>query len=58
MLDEFKEELVAAVKAATAVLSDEEALAIVKICEQATDREIASVTEEYLTEQIEGDRQE
>lgn len=57
MSEEFKEELVNAVKAATEVLNDEEALAIVKICKIATDREIASVTEEYLAEQInsEGD---
>ena len=54
MSEEFKEELVNAVKAATAVLNDEEALAIVKICKIATDREIASVTEEYLAEQIKG----
>lgn len=52
MIEKLKEELVEAVKAATAVLNDEEALAIVKICKMATDREIANVTEEYLAEQI------
>ena len=54
MSEEFKRELVSAVKAATDVLNDEEALAIVKICKIATDREIASMTEEYLSEQIKG----
>ena len=52
MTEEFRNELVDAVKAATAVLNDEEALAIVKICKMATDREIADMSERYLEESI------
>ena len=57
MLDEFKGTLVDVVKASTEVLNDDDALAIVEICKQAADREIANVTEEYLTKRIkaEGD---
>lgn len=54
MLEEFKEELVDTVKAATEVLNDEEALVIVKICKQATDRKIADLTERYLADSIRG----
>ena len=54
MQEEFKSELVDVVKAATAVLSDEDALAIVEICKRATNREIADVTERYLSESIRG----
>lgn len=52
MLKEFKGELVEVVKASTEVLNDEDALAIIEICKRAADREIVSVTEEYLAEQI------
>lgn len=52
MTEKFKEELVDVVKAATKVLNDEDALAIVRICKQATNREIADVTERYLNESI------
>ena len=54
MTEEFRDELVAAVKAAAKVLSDEEALAIVKICRFATERAEAELTEEYLIKEIEG----
>ena len=52
MHEEFKAELVDAVKAATAVLNDEEALAILKICDMAADREIADISERCLEESI------
>ena len=52
MLNEFKEELVNVVRSSTAVLNDEDALAIVEICRRAADREIASATEEYLAGSI------
>ena len=55
MLKEFKEDLVAVVKSSTEVLNDEDAMAIVEICKRAADREIASVTEEYLAECIRKD---
>ena len=50
----FMDELVDAVKVATAVLNDEEALEILRICKRAADREIANVTEEYIKDCING----
>ena len=58
MLKEFKDDLVEVVKSSTAVLNDEDALAIVEICKRAADREIANVTEAYLTECIEKEAEE
>ena len=52
MQDKFKDELVSVVQSATEVLNEEDALAIVKICKQAADREIANITEEYLASRI------
>lgn len=52
MSDEFKEQLIDAVKAAVEVLSDDEALEIVRICGRATDRKIADITEQYIAERI------
>lgn len=54
MTEEFREELLDAVKEAVSMLNDEEALAIVKICKQAVNREIAEITERYLEESIRG----
>ena len=56
MLDKFKGELVDVVTKAveTDMLDDEDALAIIKICKRAADKKIASVTEQYLVEQITG----
>ena len=48
MLEGFREELAEVVRSSAELLSDEEALAIVQICKDATNRKIASVTEEYL----------
>ena len=53
MLKEFKDELVEVVKSSTEVLNDEDALAIMEICKRAVNREIANVSEEYLTESLE-----
>lgn len=52
MREELKAELVDAVKVATAVLNDDDALAIVEICRKATDREIADISERCLAESI------
>lgn len=57
MQEKLKESLVEMVKASTEVLSDEDALAIVEICKNATDREIASVTEQYMVESINNNNQ-
>lgn len=56
MLDKIKSELIDTVTKAveTDMLNEEDALAIVKICKRAADREIANVTEAYLVQQIEG----
>lgn len=56
MLNEFKGDLIDAVKAAVEVLTDEEALAIIAICREATEREAADASERCLAELIEGRR--
>ena len=58
MIKEYKGKLIEAVKASTEVLNDEDALAIIEICKRAANREIASVTEEYLAEGIKGNDEE
>lgn len=52
MLEEFKGDLVETVKASADLLSDDEALEIVRICKEAVNRGIAEVTEQYLEESI------
>ena len=49
---ELKDPLAEMVRSATEVLSDEDALEIVRICKEAVNREIADATEQYLTESI------
>ena len=58
MQEEMKDVLAETVRSATAVLDDEEALAILEICKRAIDRGIADVTEQYLAECINGNGME
>ena len=58
MQEEMKEALVEAVRSSTAVLNDEDALAILEICRRATDREIVDATERYVMGQISGIKSE
>ena len=57
MLSKFKKDLVDVVKGSAEALNDEEALAIIEICKQAIDREIANVTEDYLSSRISGEEE-
>lgn len=56
MTEEFKEDVLTAVKSVIDenILSDEDALAIIAICKEATSRAIAEISERCLADLIAG----
>jgi len=57
MPEELKAELIAAVTNAADLLSEAEALTIVKVCRYATDRAYAETAEKYMMNAIGGEIQ-